>query len=46
MPPGYWYVVVPEDTEVNTTMAYSTAARTAFMDGKPLPPDDTVNLAR
>jgi len=38
---GYWYVAVPSDSSVNTTMASSTSARTAFMAGTKLPPDDT-----
>ena len=35
-------MVVEEDDSVNTTMAYSTTARTYFMKGSGFPPDDTV----
>ena len=35
-------MVVEEDGSINTTMAYSTTARTSFMKGNEFPPDDTV----
>lgn len=41
---GYWYVDVVNDSSLNTTMAFSTKARTAFMYGMPLPPDDEVQF--
>ena len=34
---------VQSEAGLSTTMAYSTAARTAFMNGTNLPPDDTVS---
>jgi len=39
---GYFYLVVEEDGSINTTMAYSTIARTSFIKGSEFPPDDTV----
>lgn len=39
---GYFYLVVEEDGSINTTMAYSTTARTSFIQGSKFPPDDTV----
>ena len=32
-------------SNVTTTMAYSTTARTAFINGQPLPPDDKVHTS-
>ena len=43
IPAGYWYVAVPSDSSVSTTMAFSTSVRTAFMAGTKLPPDDMVS---
>ena len=42
IPAGYFYLVVEEDGSINTTMAYSTTARTSFIKGSEFPQDDTV----
>ena len=43
---GFWYVAVPtsDGDNVTTSMTNSTIARTAFVKGEPLPPDDMVRM--
>jgi hypothetical protein len=41
---GFWYVSVGLEEDVTTTIASSTATRTAFVAGNGLPPDDMVTL--
>ena len=41
---GFWYISVDTEDNLNTTIANSTDARTAFMKGNHLPPDEMVKF--